>query len=330
MPFPAATAGRASGERMSTDRPRTGALPSPPRPSWRARCRRAAWRIGRLLVVTYLGLMIVLSVFQARLIFPGAASQGTPGAVVEPRQGVELVRLETAAGVPVTALFAPALTAQGSPRSDAPERPTLLFFYGNGMSLKDTEPLVEDFRRLGANVLAADYLGFGMSGGRAGEPGCYETADAVYDHLVTRRDIDPHRIVAAGWSLGGAVAIDLAARRPVAGLAVFSTFTSMTEMARRHYPFLPTSLLLRHRFESLTKIRGIRCPILVGHGRDDQLVPHAMSERLAEAAGGPVTTFTLPGTGHGDFFDAGGPVVYDHLARFLEGLVRPKATEPAR
>ena len=288
--------------------------------SWTRRCGHAAWRVARLPGLIYLGLMIVLTAFQARLIFPGSASQGTPEAVVRPQPGTELVRLKTAAGETVVALFAPALKEDGQPLHDAARRPTLLFFYGNGMSLNDTRFLVEEFREVGANVLAAEYVGYGMSGGRAGETGCHATADAAYDHLLARPDVDPKLIVASGWSIGGAVAIDLAARRPVAGLAVFSTFTSMTEMAGRHYPYLPISLLLRHRFESLSKIGRVRVPTLIGHGRDDSLIPYTMSERLAAAAGGPATLFTVAGADHGNFFDAAGPEVDRRLGRFLKSL----------
>ena len=81
-----------------------------------------------------------------------------------------------------------------------------------------------------------------------GEQACYQTADACYKHLLSRENVDPRRIVIAGRSLGGAVAIDLASRLDVAGLVAFSTFTRMSEMASRRYPFVPASLLLRHRF----------------------------------------------------------------------------------
>ena len=88
-----------------------------------------------------------------------------------------------------------------------------------------------------------------------------------------REESIPRPIIAAGWSLGGAVAIDLASRRQVGGLIVFSSFTSGVEMGRRVLPFVPVSLLLRHRFDSMHKIAKITCPILIGHGRRDPIVP---------------------------------------------------------
>src|SRR6185436_310427 len=103
---------------------------------------------------------------------------------------------------------------------------------------------------------------------------------------------------AAGHSLGGAVAIDLAARKPLAGAAAFCAFTSMVDMAARRYPYVPVPLLLRHRFENERKIPRVRCPLLLVDARDDALIPGAMSDRLARAAGGPVTRLTIDGAGH--------------------------------
>jgi fermentation-respiration switch protein FrsA (DUF1100 family) len=99
---------------------------------------------------------------------------------------------------------------------------------------------------------------------------------------------------------------------------VFSTFTSMAEMGRRLVPFLPVSLLLRHRFDSLAKIAKLDCPTLIGHGRRDQVIPFAMADRLAEAAKGPVTRVTIDGADHNDFFGVGGSRVLIPFREFLE------------
>ena len=128
-----------------------------------------------------------------------------------------------------------------------------------------------------------DYAGFGMSGGSPGERECAATADAALDHLLSREDVDPARVVAAGWSLGSGVAVDLASRRPVAGLAIFCSFTSMADMGRLAYPFIPVSWLLSHRFDNEAKVARISCPVLIGHGRVDTVIPFSMSERLAAA-----------------------------------------------
>jgi uncharacterized protein len=257
---------------------------------------------------------------QNLLIFPGAATQGHPAAEFHPDPDTPLVRLTTARGDRVVALFGPALTPNGRPHPNAARRPTILYFYGNGMCLKGTTYEFGHFRRLGANVLIPEYVGYGLSGGQAGEVGCRETADAAYDHLSKRPDVDPAKIVAAGRSLGGAVAIDLALRRPVATLFTLSTFTRLADLARHHYPFLPAAeWLLQDWFDSLAKIGRVDCPVLFVHGRRDEIVPFAMMDRLAAAARAPVTRLAVEGAGHLDLF-AFEDQILESIGRLLEPL----------
>ena len=282
--------------------------------------RRRAWRVLRGAIIVYLGVAIVLYALQTWMIFPGHSTQGQKLAVVPRGADYELLELQTRSGERVVAVFGKALDENGHVRADSSSCPTLVFFYGNGMCLADFMGEVRKFRKLGANVLAPDYCGYGMSAGKPSEASFYATADACWQHLMSRDDIDKARIVAAGWSIGAAVAIDLAAReRAVAGLATFSAFTSMTDMGRALLPWLPTSLLLRHRFESERKLRDIDVPILIAHGRGDQIIPFAMSQRLAKTARGKVSTLWLD-TDHNDLFDLGGDEILPTLKHFLDEL----------
>jgi fermentation-respiration switch protein FrsA (DUF1100 family) len=278
-------------------------------------------RVARWLLVAtvpYLGIAAVLFALQIRLIFPGAETQGKSSAVVHPAAGTELVKLTTEHDERIAALFGPALLPGGEPHPDASLRPTILYFYGNAMCLNDTAFEFEHFRRLGLNVMIPEYVGYGMSGGKPSEAGCRDTADAALAHLQSRKDINPKKIIAAGWSLGGAVAIDLAARKPLAGVIAFCTFTSMADMSRRSLPFLPATLLLRQRFDSEAKMSHITCPILLGHGRRDDIVPAAMQDRLAAAATkAPVMKFVIDDAGHNDFYDVGREQIFRAMSRFI-------------
>jgi fermentation-respiration switch protein FrsA (DUF1100 family) len=218
----------------------------------------------------------------------------------------------------IVALFGAAQLPDGKPHPEAAQRPTLVYFYGNAMCLNDALFEFEHFRRLGLNVLIPEYVGYGMAGGKPSETGCHDTADAAFAHLKGRKDIDPRKIVAAGWSLGGAVAIELASRKPVAGLIAFCSFTSMADMSRRNFPFLPSSLLLRHRFDSVARIGEVTCPILLGHGRRDEIVPIEMQDRIAAAATrAPVMKFVVDGAGHNDFYAVGKDQVFQAMVQFL-------------
>jgi fermentation-respiration switch protein FrsA (DUF1100 family) len=265
----------------------------------------------------------VLYTFQTNAIFPGASTQGNPDARVRAEPGTELIELKSPRGEAIVALFGPALGRDGRPHPDPARRPTLIFFYGNAMCLASSVFQFEQFRRLGLNVIIPDYLGYGMSGGQPSERGCEETALAVYDYLTSQRGIPSSSILAGGWSLGGAVAIDLAQKKPIAGLIVFCTFTSGADLGRRLIPFLPVSLLLHHRFDSLSKIAHVGCPILIGHGRLDQIIPFSMAQQLAAAAKTPITTLWIDQADHNDFFDIAGRRVDDAISDFVSRTQAP-------
>jgi fermentation-respiration switch protein FrsA (DUF1100 family) len=297
------------------------ARPVQPAPPARGRTwRRRLIRVVRVLVLVYVGCLVVLYALQNSLIFPGRSTQGQRSSVVPPGRNYELVELKTKTGDRVVAAFGAALAPDGAPLPDASSRPTMLFFYGNGMCLADCMGLFDDFRRCGANVMIPDYAGYGMSGGAPSEASFYATADACWAHLNSRGDVDKRRLVPAGWSIGAGVAIDLAAReRSSAALVTLSAFTSMNDMARGLLPWLPTSLLLKHRFENERKIRTVDVPTLIIHGRGDRIIPFDMSVRLSRAAGGRVTTLWLE-TDHNDLFDLGSDEILPALRAFLESV----------
>jgi pimeloyl-ACP methyl ester carboxylesterase len=232
---------------------------------------------------------------QADVVFKGRRSQGQEMARFAPPHDATVVDLRSACGSKITALFGRAISA------DPAAAPTILYFYGNDLWLQKSLEVFQLLRTLGVNVLMPEYVGYGLSEGKPSERACYATADAAYEHLLSRRQIDAAKIVAMGASLGGAVAIDLASRRSVAGLITLITFSSMRELVRHLLPHLPVHWLLRYRFDSLTKIRRVACPTLIAHSHGDDLIPRCMADRLAAAAGGPVTRVDLEKASHRQF-----------------------------
>ncbi len=254
---------------------------------------------------------------EARLIFPGAASQGRAYAQIATGADYRLVPLRLKEGTKIVAQFGAALDRQGKPLGASQGVPTVIFFYGNGAYAAGMAAEFTNFRRLGLNVLLVEYPGYGMSEGKPSEQRFYQAADAAYAYLQSQPDIDRGRIVAAGWSMGAAVAIDLASRSPVSALIAIDAFTTLPETAHAAAPWLPTSLIIRSRFDNLAKIPTVACPILIVHGDRDEIVPPAMSGRLAAAARSRVTAYTVAGAGHNDTFEVGGEPLWRQIGDFL-------------
>ncbi len=281
---------------------------------------RIITRVLRIALLAYLGVCLVLSLLQESFIFPGAKSQGQKQAVIRPAPNEELIHLNTPDGIPIVALFGKALSPTGEDLADAAHRPTILFFYGNGMSLADCAGEFRKFRKLGLNVLIPEFVGYGMSGGKPSEQGVYATAETAYAYLLTRSDLDKSKIVPAGWSLGAAAAIEIAHNHPGPGLITLSAFTSMHDMARKILPFFPSGLMLHHHFENEQKIREITCPILMFHGKRDSLIPFAMSKQLESAAEGPVKRIGIDFADHNDVFEVGGEELFRTIGEFVFSL----------
>ncbi len=202
-----------------------------------------------------------------------------------------------------------------------PGDPTILFCHGNAGNLVDRIDPIAQFHRLGFGVLAFDYRGYGLSEGRPSETGTYLDAQAAWRYLREEKAIDPERIVILGRSLGGAVAVDLAARVPARCVVVESTFTSIPEMARYLYPFLPPRIG-RVRYDSRSKIAGIGMPVLIMHSREDRVVPYELGRRLYEAAVPPKAWHELRG-GHNAGQTLDDPAYEERLRTFVDEAGRP-------
>jgi fermentation-respiration switch protein FrsA (DUF1100 family) len=181
-------------------------------------------------------------------------------------------------------------------------RATVLFFHGNAGNLSHRTDILQTLVHLGTDVLIVGYHGYGKSQGEPSEANLYLDADAAYTYLTEQRGVPPSRLVVFGESLGGAPAVDLASRRPCAGLIVQSAFTSIGDMASHTLPFLPTGWLLQSKFDNLAKIPQIGVPKLFFATQTDEVVPYRQTRRLFEAAGAPKTWVEFDGCGHNDLF----------------------------
>ncbi len=210
-------------------------------------------------------------------------------------------------------------------RAARPQAPAVLFLHGNGENLETMRRsgLVGELTGLGVHFALLDYPGYGKSGGSPSEPLVLEGAAAALDWLGERHPESPP--VAAGWSLGAAVAVWLAAERPerVAGLIALSPWTSMPDVASAHFPQWMVRLLLHERYDSLAAAERVRAPALVIHGAVDRIIPAAHGERIGVALGAKARTVLVPSAGHNDLLAR--PIVWSELATFLGGIDRGAA-----
>ncbi len=265
----------------------------------------------RVIVVALLGyvLLVVLAWrYQERLAFP-APRMALPAPAVLGIPDGERVTLMTADGVRLHGWYLP-------PASDAPRpAPALLWFYGNMETVAAMAPVLAAWKPRELGLLAIDYRGYGESEGHATEIGLYRDADAAWAWLAERADVDPGRIAVYGRSLGSAVALYLAAERPVRAVVLDSPFSNAKAMARHHYWFLPPGLV-RLSLDNLERAADLDAPLLVVHGEDDRIAPIAMGRAVAEA-GHAREFLALQGSGHNDTYAVGGVAYRDRMTAFL-------------
>jgi len=180
---------------------------------------------------------------------------------------------------------------------------TILFFHGNAGNVTHRFEKIKLMSDIGFNILIIDYRGYGQSRGKPSEKGLYRDAEAAYQYLVHERGVDPNRIVAFGESLGGAVAIDLAMRHSLGGLVTEETFTSVHDMVRAIYPMIPP-FLVQTKFDAHAKISQVRCPKLIMHSINDEIVPFRLGRKLYEAASEPKQFVQLQGPHNSAFWDS--------------------------
>jgi pimeloyl-ACP methyl ester carboxylesterase len=209
-----------------------------------------------------------------------------------PGLAVEDVRIASADGTAVHAWFA-------APPGWRPGDGAVLFCHGKGGNVSTwARDLLPWHDGLHLAVLVFDYPGYGKSGGTPNEAGCYAAADAAYAWLTDARGVPAGSVLLYGFSLGGAVAADLAARVPHRALVLAGAFTSFPDVAQGRYPWLPARRLARNRFDGRAKVGCCRGPVFVAHDPDDSVVPFEHGQELLAAAPGPKHFHSAPGVGH--------------------------------
>jgi uncharacterized protein len=256
--------------------------------------------IVRVLAIVALAIVVLLAIVyvaQRRLIyFPGPA----PGEELLPL-GAAVIDFDTADGLRLSGWFLPAAKRPNGTGGDATPGPAVLIFNGNAGDRSHRLALAEALAQRGYAVMLFDYRGYAGNPGSPSEVGLRTDARAALDALAARPDVDPERIAYFGESLGAAVAGGLSTERPPAALILRSPPSSLAEVGRLHYPYLPIAdQLLFDRYRLADQIREVRVPLLVLVTERDEIVPAELSRRVFDAAPGPKRYVALEADHHND------------------------------
>jgi len=241
----------------------------------------------------YAAFAALMYVVQRSLMYFPETARTAPAAAGLP-QAQEVV-LDTADGEKVIAWHVP-------PRGDAP---TVLYFHGNGGSLRLRVDRFQRIAAAGVGLIALSYRGYGGSTGKPTEDGLINDARAAYAFAADRY----RRIALWGESLGTGVAVALAAEKPVARMVLDAPYTSALDIAQANHWYLPVRLLMKDQFRTDQRIARVKVPVLIMHGEVDQIIPIAYGERLFAMIPGPKQFVRFPGGYHVDLDRHGGAEV---------------------
>lgn len=254
------------------------------------------WRIMRSVLFIYLAIGGYAFFFADRQIFQPQSSSY--------QDDWTTIKLTTAPNVQISAVYLPHSNATY----------TVLYSHGNGEDLGDVRPLLAQIQAIGVNVFAYDYRGYGTSQGNSSEQTAYQDIDAAYRYLTMTLKQQPNRIIVYGRSVGSGPSIDLATRRPVAGLVVESGFTTAFRVLTQ-IPLFPFD-----KFTNINKIGAVHCPVLFIHGTRDRTIPFQHGRTLFDRANQPKTFLAVDGADHNDVEQIAGERYNQALRTFIQSL----------
>lgn len=268
--------------------------------------RGLARRVGSILAV--LALLYLLMAAHAYFFADGFVFQ-PPAPSYRDSEGI--LKIPVGNRSTLSALYLP------NPASDY----TILYSHGNAEDLGHVREMATRYPERGFSIIAYDYRGYGTSAGAPSEEAACADIEAVYDHLIVQNRVRPERIILYGRSVGGGPSVDLAARRPVAGLILESTFVSIFQVMTR-VPVFPFD-----KFDNLRKIGRISCPVLVIHGTKDEVIPFWHGEKLFRQAREPKLMLKVEGADHNNLREIAGDEYWKALDRFRLMLAAQKRPE---
>ncbi|MFH0977212.1 MAG: alpha/beta hydrolase [Spirochaetota bacterium] len=197
-------------------------------------------------------------------------------------------------------------------------KPVILYCHGNGGNVSHLLDIIKMYNKLGYNILVFDYRGYGMNKGSPSEQGTYLDAEAAWNYVVNTRKIPPKNIIIHGRSLGGSIAAWLAMKREPRMLIVESSFTSMKDAAKHNCSCTPALIILTYKYNTAEYLKKVKCPVLIIHSRDDELIPFHQGVRLFELANEPKEFCEISGSHNAGYYKSKN-IYENNLKKFISG-----------
>ena len=227
-----------------------------------------------IFILIYLFILISTFLFQRNLLYhPGENNYSGDQLLVS----VEKIKIKTKDNIELLSWYH---------NKNIDDYKTILFLHGNAGSLENRIHKINHFKDMDVNFLLVAWRGFSGNKGQPTEKDLYEDARSAVQWLESK-GIKENNIIIYGESLGTGVATEIAQNKNFAGIILESPFTSMIEAGKEKYPYLPVKFLLKDKYESNKKIKNIQSPILIMHGKVDNIVPFYMGKKMYELANNP-------------------------------------------
>jgi len=264
------------------------------------------------LAIAYVAVLVMLFVVQRKIIFNPSPER--PGLLdAQAPAGMHEVALPSTDGLTITSWYLPPTRPDGQ---------VIAYFHGNAGHHGDRLPRILPYAAQGYGALLVGYRGYGGNPGTASEGGLYDDARTALDFLRDQ-GVRPDQLILFGESLGSAVATQMALERPARALILEAPFASILRSARQRYKFLVFDLLVRDKFDTLSKITRVEKPLLVIHGDLDRTTPAHFGHLVFATAKEPKQGFFPPDAGHNNLMQHGMP---ERVLAFLAGLGDPPRT----
>lgn len=262
-------------------------------------------RIGKWIALGLLGIVAyyteVIITQRGLIYFPS----GKVDEQVTSTAGFHSIQLKTRDGLQLTSWYHPSNAQKG----------TLLFLHGNAGNITTRVKMVLPYLQNGYGAFLLEYRGYSTNPGKPSMQGLLADADAAWEFLTKEEKIPTNEIIVMGESLGSGIAVHLASTRPIGKLILQSPYTSLTDVGRYQYPYLPVQWFLYDRYPAEEWIHKVHVPLLILHGDQDDVIPISFAQILFKQANEPKKFVILKGKRH-DLFS---PELVEVVQRFLAG-----------